>query len=72
MEDCFFYIDESAPVENRTITVMCCKCRMNHPDLGWFWEGSKLGYGPFNFVCKTCGHVIYTPKGQDEETATSS
>ena len=70
-EDCFFYTDESLVPEKRKICTMCVRCREQHPELGWFWEGSKLGYGPFDFICKKCGHIIFTPRGQNEEAVVS-
>lgn len=60
LEDCYFFTDNSIPYEERTISVLCIKCKEEKmPDTGWFWEGSKLGYGPFDFVCCVCNHIIY-------------
>ena len=41
--------------------ILCEKCHLEFPNLGWFWEGSKLGYGPYDFVCSKCEHVIHSP-----------
>lgn len=62
LEDCYLWMDESIPEEERTINVLCEQCHLKYPGLGWFWEGSKLGYGPFDFICNKCEHVIYDPK----------
>ena len=60
MENCFLYVDNTLKEEEQTINVLCVACHEKNPDIGWFWEGSKLGYGPFDFICSKCGHVIYT------------
>ena len=58
-EDCYLWIDPEIPEDERTMQVLCTQCHdANFPDLGWFWEGSKLGYGPFDFICCKCGHVV--------------
>lgn len=58
-EDCYLWMDESIPEEERTMNVLCEQCHPKYPGLGWFWEGSRLGYGPFEFVCNKCGHVVH-------------
>ena len=58
-EDCWFWMDENIPEEERTMNVLCRKCHEQFPKLGWFWEGSKHGYGPYDFICKKCGHEIH-------------
>jgi len=70
--DCFFYTEESLPLEQQKIKVMCVECKKKNPDLGWFWEGSRLGYGPFVFVCSKCGTIISEPKGADEKHTPSN
>jgi hypothetical protein len=58
-ENCWFYMDETVPEEEQTINVLCCDCHEKFPTLGWFWEGSKRGYGPFDFICEKCGHKVH-------------
>lgn len=58
-EDCYLWMDESILEEERTMNVLCQQCHLTYPGLGWFWEGSKLGYGPFEFICNKCGHVVH-------------
>ncbi len=58
-EDCYLWIDESKPEDERTMSALCEKCHLANPSLGWFWEGSRLGYGPFEYVCNKCGHIIH-------------
>jgi hypothetical protein len=59
-EDCYFWIDSSIPEEEQTINVLCIECHdTKHPKLGWFWEGSTKGYGPYNFVCDFCQKIIH-------------
>lgn len=57
-EDCYFWIDNQ-PGKEPTIEPMCLECHKKRPDLGWFWAGSRLGYGPWNYICALCGHVVY-------------
>lgn len=62
-ENCWFWLDKNLPESEQKINVLCQKCHdTNFPNLGWFWEGSRFGYGPFNFICGKCGHVIYQPE----------
>ena len=68
-QDCYFYTEEELPPDQQLIRVLCMGCHEKNPDLGWFWQGSKLGYGPFLFACNKCGHVVYQPKGENEEPA---
>jgi hypothetical protein len=70
-ENCYFWLDASLPQEQQIFNVMCEKCHEKNPNVGWFWEGSEKGYGPFDFVCKTCGHVVYSPNEKNEENKTS-
>lgn len=60
LEDCYFYIDADLPEDQQKVNPICLKCHENHPDLGWLWEGSKLGYGPYDFICSKCGYVIHS------------
>lgn len=65
-ENCYLWIDESVPEDERTMSVLCEECHLKYPTLGWFWEGSRLGYGPFDFVCNKCGHVVHAaPKSNN-------
>lgn len=58
-ENCYFWLDARVPEDERTMSVMCVKCHdEKFPALGWLWEGSKNGYGPHDYVCDMCGHVI--------------
>ena len=67
-ENCYLWFDPEVPEDQRTMNVHCEQCHIKHPDLGWFWEGSRLGYGPFDFICNECGHVIHAaPKSNNEE-----
>ncbi len=67
-EDCYFFVDDSIPEDERTMSVLCTKCRdKEKPDLGWLWQGSIFGYGPFDFICSICNHVIYSPNIKNDE-----
>jgi hypothetical protein len=61
-QDCYFYTDQNLDVSEQTIKTMCVECYKNSDVACWFWEGSRLGYGPFNFICDTCGHTIHKKK----------
>lgn len=65
-EDCYLWIDENIPEDEQTMNVLCTKCHEKEPELGWFWEGSKHGYGPFEFICNKCGHIVH-PGPRNEE-----
>jgi hypothetical protein len=68
-ENCYFWIDSELPEEERKINALCEKCHNEKfQNKGWFWEGSKRGYGPFDFICSECSHVIHShQKDQDEK-----
>lgn len=69
LEDCYFYVNSEQAEEEQVIDILCLKCHEKHPDLGWFWQGSKHGYGPFEFKCSKCKYVIFSPdKNQKEST----
>lgn len=62
LKNCYFLVDNSVPEKERKMIIFCEKCREEKiPGRGWFWEGSKFGYGPFDFVCSSCELVIYSP-----------
>jgi hypothetical protein len=61
-EDCYLWMDQKVPADQRTIKILCEQCHLKFPELGWFWEGSRLGYGPFDFICDQCGHVVHSAK----------
>ena len=61
LEDCYFYIDSGKQEEEQNLDILCMTCHEKYPDLGWFWQGSKHGYGPYDFICSKCNHVIFSP-----------
>lgn len=61
-ENCYFWIDNSIPEDERVFNIYCEGCRNKNPDKNcWFWEGSIKGYGPYDYVCDECGKVIHKP-----------
>ena len=64
--DCYFFVDQSVPEEEQTMSVLCIECHdEKSPTIGWFYKGSTEGYGPFEYKCELCDKVIY--KGDSEE-----
>lgn len=60
LNDCYFFVDLNIPEEKRTMSILCIECHdKDMPDVGWFYEGSKEGYGPFEFKCCLCGEIIH-------------
>jgi hypothetical protein len=67
-KDCYFFIDESVPEEKRKISVLCVECHdTKMPKTGMFYEGSKEGYGPFDYKCCVCGTLVNECDEYDEE-----
>jgi hypothetical protein len=69
-QDCYFLEDPDpdVPEEKRHMIVLCMSCREKHfPDQGWFYQGSKDGYGPFDFICDRCGEVIHKHEEDESE-----
>ncbi len=59
-EDCYFFVDIEQPEAERCMSVLCVECHDQHlPDTGWFHEGSKEGYGPFDYQCCKCGKYLH-------------
>jgi hypothetical protein len=59
--DCYFYHNE----EKRKVRPVCVEChdyKLEGKLRGWFWEGSKQGYGPWDFTCDFCKKVIHGKK----------
>lgn len=60
MNDCYFWIDNKIAENEQIMNMMCLDCHQDkHPELGWYWEGSKKGYGPFEYKCDICGKIIH-------------
>lgn len=77
MENCFFWVDQNlnpAEKELATMSVICCECCAKYPGKfpgAWMWEGSKKGYGPFDYICDECSKVIYKKEwGEHEKNQT--
>jgi len=64
--DCYFFIDIEDASKDKHIFCLHVECRdENYPDTGWFYQGSKEGYGPWDFICRHCGKYIH--KAENEE-----
>lgn len=60
LKDCYFYFENAVPKEDDCLKIMCIKCHDKTKDSrGWFWQGSVKGYGPYDFICDTCGYAIH-------------
>lgn len=62
-KDAFFFFDKDklkdVPEEEHTLSILCVPCRdERYPGVGWFWEGSKDGYGPWKYICCQCGKDV--------------
>ena len=68
-EDCFFFVySEEDTSEEEEMRVMCVVCRnKSYPNLGWFWQGSIDGYGPWEYKCNVCDCIIHTPDDEKKE-----
>lgn len=67
-QDCYFIIDPRPEVsdEDRTMLAVCIKHHNElYPDSGWFWEGSKMGYGPWEFRCFVCNELLHDPSDDE-------
>lgn len=66
--DCYFFTDITIPLERRGMSVLCVDCHAKEmPDSGWFYEGSKEGYGPFDFQCCKCSKFVHKAEKDDEQ-----
>ena len=69
--DCYFFmdLDEHVPEEERCLSTLCVSCREQHyPDTGWFYNGEKEGYGPWEIRCQMCDAIINEEPEDDDET----
>ncbi len=62
-EDCYWYLDESS--EPR-IVAKCVECNKKD-NLGWFWNGKKIGYGDYDLNCSICNKVIYKKDEKEQK-----
>lgn len=69
-EDCYFFIDMDVEVQDegdRCIDVLCIECRDSlYPGVGWFWDGSLKGYGPWTYNCCKCNKLIHKPNEMEQ------
>ena len=56
--DCYWFILEN---KMKAICPECYKILKK----GWFWKGSKLGYGDYELKCNSCNEII-NKKGSNE------
>lgn len=66
--DCYFFVDSTVPEEQQKISVLCVECHNTKmPKTGMFYQGSKDGYGPFNYKCCVCSKLVH--KANEDETS---
>ena len=55
-ENCYFFVE----VDTEIVRCVCIKCHDDKMSLddGWFYEGSEIGYGPFDYKCHFCEKMI--------------
>lgn len=67
-EDCYWFMIKEND-GNKYVKPICVECVEKDKELkekkGWFWEGSKLGYGNYNLNCFVCNKII-NEKGENE------
>jgi hypothetical protein len=65
LNNCYFYIDESLPIEDQVVESICVDChKKSYKDKPcWFWHGENLGYGPWDIKCKVCNNFIHNYTG---------
>lgn len=60
MEDCYIFIETEKDTNKEAIRILCVDCHAKlEKKIGWFYEGSLKGYGPWPFICGKCSHVIH-------------
>jgi len=60
-EDCYFFVDPDPNIKekDRTMKLLCLECHdKDMPDTGWFYQGSKEGYGPYEYICCKCNKQV--------------
>jgi len=68
MNDCYFFVDEEVPLKEQKISVLCVECHdTKMPETGMFYQGSKEGYGPFNYKCCLCGNLVHESDESNED-----
>jgi hypothetical protein len=68
-EDCVWYADEGG----QKMKALCLEChgREFSKDFGWFWEGSRRGYGAYDLDCSLCGRPLNRKEeNEDDQTQT--
>lgn len=61
MQDCYFVVSPE-----QTICAICLDCNKNSD--GFYWEGSKLGYGVNKDVkCSVCNKTIHKESDDDQD-----
>lgn len=61
-KNCYFIVKQDQDQAEK-ICALCIECKENYyPDEGWFWEGTKNGYGPWLYQCCNCSQVIHNPE----------
>lgn len=54
-QDSYWFIEgESNDAKMNALCVICAKKQ----NKGWFWEGSRLGYGDYDLFCASCNNAI--------------
>lgn len=64
--DCFLFIDNEIPEDQRRIVVFCVECHNEKfPELGVFYNGSVEGYSNFDWKCSVCNKIIHKAANGD-------
>lgn len=68
-ENCYMFVDTELPESEQKISVLCVDCRKKeYPNVGWFWNGSERGYGPWAYNCIVCNKDVSKEVNEETET----
>lgn len=56
LQDSYWFINGDN--DEAVVSALCVMCAKKEQK-GWFWHGTKLGYGDYDLFCKSCGNAIH-------------
>ncbi len=64
-EDCVWFLDSSVPEDEQKMQAMCLECHKKHK-LGWYWNGSSIGYGDYDLNCCFCETALHQREKEND------